>query len=170
MAEKLNIVQSATEPDKNNIWLKDNELKKFGAKGWSTIGISGGNVCKVIIDFNTPALVNYSEVFNAIVSRSRNTCFVAEVKLEDSIAKVPVLCAAYIGEGRIRLFLPINGNSIIDIIFSTDDGGLLNIGQAVIPKPISLHGLATGATLEEVVSAYNNLVDQLVESGLANKL
>ena len=46
MTEKLNIVQSTTEPDKRNIWLKDNELKKFGAKGWSTIGGSnngGGN-------------------------------------------------------------------------------------------------------------------------------
>lgn len=46
MTEKLNIVQSTTEPDKKNIWLKDNELKKFGAKGWSTIGGSnagGGN-------------------------------------------------------------------------------------------------------------------------------
>lgn len=41
MTKKLNIVQSTTEPDKRNIWLKDNELKKFGAKGWSTIG--GGN-------------------------------------------------------------------------------------------------------------------------------
>lgn len=38
MVEKLNIVQSTTEPDKRNIWLKDNELKKFGAKGWSTVG------------------------------------------------------------------------------------------------------------------------------------
>lgn len=38
MTEKLNIVQSTTEPDKRNIWFKDNELKKFGAKGWSTIG------------------------------------------------------------------------------------------------------------------------------------
>lgn len=38
MVEKLNIVQSTTEPDKRNIWLKDGELKKFGAKGWSTIG------------------------------------------------------------------------------------------------------------------------------------
>lgn len=46
MTEKLNIVQSTTEPDKRNIWFKDNELKKFGAKGWSTIGGSnagGGN-------------------------------------------------------------------------------------------------------------------------------
>ena len=38
MTEKLNIVQSTTEPDNRNTWLKDNELKKFGAKGWSTIG------------------------------------------------------------------------------------------------------------------------------------
>lgn len=43
MTEKLNIVQSTTEPDKRNIWLKDNELKKFGAKGWSTIGGKGGD-------------------------------------------------------------------------------------------------------------------------------
>lgn len=43
MTEKLNIVQSTTEPDKRNIWLKDNELKKFGAKGWSTIGGSNSS-------------------------------------------------------------------------------------------------------------------------------
>ena len=40
MVEKLNIVQSTIEPDKRNIWLKDGKLKKFGAKGWSTIGDS----------------------------------------------------------------------------------------------------------------------------------
>lgn len=44
MVEKLNIVQSTTEPDKRNIWLKDGELKKFGAKGWSTIGGKGGGI------------------------------------------------------------------------------------------------------------------------------
>lgn len=62
MTEKLNIVQSTTEPDKRNIWLKDNELKKFGAKGWSTIGGSntggGGGTSTdkddlyIYIDFN----------------------------------------------------------------------------------------------------------------------
>lgn len=62
MAEKLNIIQSTTEPDKRNIWLKDNELKKFGAKGWSTIGGSnagnGGGTSTdkdalyIYIDFN----------------------------------------------------------------------------------------------------------------------
>ena len=44
MVEKLNIVQSTTEPDKRNIWLKDGKLKKFGAKGWSTIGGKGGGI------------------------------------------------------------------------------------------------------------------------------
>lgn len=70
MTEKLNIVQSTTEPDKRNIWLKDNELKKFGAKGWSTIGGSnsgGGNggtstdkdALYIYLDFN-----NFNITFN----------------------------------------------------------------------------------------------------------
>ena len=61
MTEKLNIVQSTTEPDKRNIWLKDNELKKFGAKGWSTIGGKGGSggtstdkdVLTMLVDYYT---------------------------------------------------------------------------------------------------------------------
>lgn len=69
MTEKLNIVQSTTEPDKRNIWLKDNELKKFGAKGWSTIGGSntggGGGTSTdkdalyIYVDFN-----NFNITFN----------------------------------------------------------------------------------------------------------
>lgn len=58
MTEKLNIVQSTTEPDKRNIWLKDNELKKFGAKGWSTIGGSNdsnsNNYLYITIDSINP--------------------------------------------------------------------------------------------------------------------
>lgn len=63
MTEKLNIVQSTTEPDKRNIWLKDNELKKFGAKGWSTIGGSntgGGGGTSTDKD----ALYIYVDVYN----------------------------------------------------------------------------------------------------------
>lgn len=67
MTEKLNIVQSTTELDKRNIWLKDNELKKFGAKGWSTIGGSnsgGGNggtstdkdALTILFDYNTKTI------------------------------------------------------------------------------------------------------------------
>ena len=72
MTEKLNIVQSTTEPDKRNIWLKDNELKKFGAKGWSTIG--GGNAggggtstdkdaLYIYVDWDTKNIVFDDKVF-----------------------------------------------------------------------------------------------------------
>lgn len=72
MTEKLNIVQSATEPDKRNIWLKDNELKKFGAKGWSTIGGSntgGGGTSTdkdalyIYVDLDTNSIIFNDKVF-----------------------------------------------------------------------------------------------------------
>lgn len=72
MTEKLNIVQSTTEPDKRNIWLKDNELKKFGAKGWSTIGGSntgGGGTSTdkdalyMYLDFDTNNIMINDKVY-----------------------------------------------------------------------------------------------------------
>lgn len=39
---KKNIIQSATEPDKNSLWLSPQGLKKFSKKGWELIG---GNTC-----------------------------------------------------------------------------------------------------------------------------
>ena len=78
MVEKLNIVQSTTEPDKRNIWLKDNELKKFGAKGWSTIGGSntggnageGINTFEIIVDAynkDCPSIIVDGETFSTII-------------------------------------------------------------------------------------------------------
>ena len=72
MTEKLNIVQSTTEPNKRNIWLKDNELKKFGAKGWSTIGGSntgdGGtstdkDALDIYLDSNTTTIIIDDKVY-----------------------------------------------------------------------------------------------------------
>lgn len=39
------IVQSNTEPSKNDIWLKDGQMKTFGKEGWKPVGggVSGGN-------------------------------------------------------------------------------------------------------------------------------
>lgn len=39
---KKNIIQSATEPDKNSLWLSPQGLKKFSKKGWELIGGSTG--------------------------------------------------------------------------------------------------------------------------------
>lgn len=34
--KKLNIIKSNTEPDKNNLWLKDGEIKEFNGS-WKSI-------------------------------------------------------------------------------------------------------------------------------------
>lgn len=76
MTEKLNIVQSTTEPDKRNIWLKDNELKKFGAKGWSTIGGGGGGTSTdkdalyIYVDLDTPSIIVNDKTYAAISQSS----------------------------------------------------------------------------------------------------
>lgn len=73
MVEKLNIVQSATEPDKRNIWFKGGELKKFGAKGWSTIGGSNGgggtstdkDALDIYIDIDTNSIIVNGKTYAA---------------------------------------------------------------------------------------------------------
>ena len=77
MTEKLNIVQSTTEPDKRNIWLKDNELKKFGTKGWSTIGGKGGgnagggiDTFEIEVDFENNCIIFNDKSFNGNYSSS----------------------------------------------------------------------------------------------------
>ena len=79
MTEKLNIVQSTTEPDKRNIWLKDNELKKFGAKGWSTIGGGGGGTSTdkdalyIYIDIETEhIIINDKEFLPQIIAEGND--------------------------------------------------------------------------------------------------
>lgn len=76
MTEKLNIVQSTTEPDKRNIWLKDNELKKFGAKGWSTIGGGGGGTSTdkdalyIYVDFVNLNITFNNKIFTPDINES----------------------------------------------------------------------------------------------------
>lgn len=48
------IVQSNTEPSKNDIWLKDGQMKAFGKEGWKSVG--GGSS----LDANTPYIFNYT--------------------------------------------------------------------------------------------------------------
>lgn len=91
MTEKLNIVQSTTEPDKRNIWLKDNELKKFGAKGWSTIGGSntgGGNgntstdkdALTIYLDFNNFNITFNDKLFTPDINDSTQNAIVINNK------------------------------------------------------------------------------------------
>lgn len=89
MVEKLNIVQSTTEPDKNNIWLKDNELKKFGAKGWSTIGGSNGgggtstdkDALDIYIDADTHSIIVNDKTYAAPTQNSDLNMYVDSKEL-----------------------------------------------------------------------------------------
>lgn len=81
---KLNIWQSPVEPDKNNLWFKDRDIKYFGPNGWESILTSpttllaaanipnGSAICGVYkIDLNptltqVTSLINYTELNNAI--------------------------------------------------------------------------------------------------------
>lgn len=93
MTEKLNIVQSTTEPDKRNIWLKDNELKKFGAKGWSTIGGGGGGTSTdkdtlyVYVDFDTPSIIVNDKTYTAISQSSEVNLYVYSKELYNMLYK-----------------------------------------------------------------------------------
>lgn len=90
MTEKLNIVQSTTEPDKRNIWLKDNELKKFGTKGWSTIGGSntgggGGtstdkDALDIYVDFNHFNIIFNDKLFTPDINDSTSDTIVINNK------------------------------------------------------------------------------------------
>lgn len=126
MTEKLNIVQSTTEPDKRNIWLKDNELKKFGAKGWSTIGGSntgGGtstdkDALTVLVNLDTHTVtvndkqfifdisqdnieINNKELYNSLV----NTDIHVFIKMIDANLTIDGYATRMFTETKIELEL-----------------------------------------------------------------
>lgn len=209
MAEKLNIVQSTTEPDKNNIWLKDNELKKFGAKGWSTIGGGGVSldspqvsepsgselvpindngenkvitinnllnkgkaVCAIILDERRENIVNYSEVYDAIESGNKYFIIRKEIDVDTASYTKEEYTILYLifeqmpfREVKLKI---LQDNFLGTFAFSLFDGHSRSIElNGLMPRPMEgIPTLDTGATLEEVVNAYNKLVDKLTQSGL----
>lgn len=75
---KKNIIQSATEPDKNSLWLSPQGLKKFSKKGWELIGgsntpsdPSSGGSNDYILPFTTDGNIDskyFDEIKEAINS------------------------------------------------------------------------------------------------------
>ena len=54
---RKNIIQSKTEPNKNDIWLSEEGLKKYGKNGWEPLGggdteVSSGGSGPVTIEIN----------------------------------------------------------------------------------------------------------------------
>lgn len=109
MTEKLNIVQSTTEPDKRNIWLKDNELKKFGAKGWSTIG--GSNTGGGGTSTDKEALYIYLDVVDNAIIVNNKKVFVSNLS-----------------NGSIK----VNNKEIYDMLYNS----LIDAGKSVFIKTL----------------------------------
>lgn len=62
------IVQSNTEPSKNDIWLKDGQMKTFGKEGWKSVsgGVSEEDLKEIYI-FDEKN-INFEELKNALES------------------------------------------------------------------------------------------------------
>ena len=147
MTEKLNIVQSTTEPDKRNIWLKDNELKKFGAKGWSTIGGSnagggGGtstdkDTLTIVFDYNTKTVtvnnkqflissssegiteINNKELYNILYNYVVNTNMPVFIKAIDNSFQVSGYATClFDGENIVQLLLYVIDGTCIIVVYN----------------------------------------------------
>jgi hypothetical protein len=210
MAERLNIVQSSTEPNKRDIWLKNGKFKKFGSKGWEDVG--GGS-----IDESTLYVFNYTgqdsvtqDEYNELKD-AIDGCRSILLCLEDS-GNLPV-CAAYddyddkiticgATTNGILMVITIASNLSINIgvdnlVLSSSLKTSLNTKQDTITdlktiranaalgakalqsvptatsdtlggvKQVTISQLAKDADLTSVIATYNNLVTQLVASGIA---
>lgn len=58
---RKNIIQSKTEPNKNDIWLSEEGLKKYGKNGWEPLGgnsNNSGDSKPVIIEIDSQDFIN----------------------------------------------------------------------------------------------------------------
>lgn len=79
---RKNIIQSKTEPNKNDIWLSEEGLKKYGKNGWEPLGggsnnsggsNSGGYSDIMVLNTRDNATLT-EEQFNEIEERVKNGC------------------------------------------------------------------------------------------------
>ena len=142
MTEKLNIVQSITEPDKRNIWLKDNELKKFGAKGWSTIGGSnagggGGtstdkDALNIYVDFNSFNVTFNDKIFTPDINDSTGNNAVINNKelyntLYNSLVNTKTIVHILSTNGQYIHIIPTVMCTNDEVIFQMLIGGIMMI-------------------------------------------
>lgn len=209
MAERLNIVQSSTEPNKRDIWLKNGKFKKFGSKGWEDVG--GGS-----IDESTLYVFNYTgqdsvtqDEYNELKD-AIDGYRVILLCLEDS-GNLPV-CAAYsdyedkiticgvangvlmvitiasdlsinievdnlVSSSSLKTSLDTKQDTITDLKTIRANAALGAKALQSVPtatsdtlggvKQVTISQLAKDADLASVIATYNDLVTQLVASGIA---
>jgi hypothetical protein len=104
------IVQSNTEPSKNDIWLKDGQMKTFGKEGWKSVGGQTSN------SDSNPYILNYTEESNAYVDKYDE---ILNLIREEDVYKCPNIILAYYpdtsdgGYSRLEYYNVTSNGSII---------------------------------------------------------
>lgn len=207
MAERLNIVQSSTEPNKRDIWLKNGKFKKFGSKGWEDVG--GGSTDEpTLCVFNSQDSITqdkYNELKDAIYSHRAILLYIGDsVNLPASAIydEYSEEITVYGTTGDILIAVTITSDLSVDtkmdnLVSSSSLEKSLNTKQDTITdlntiranaalgakalqsvptatsntlggvKQVTIPQLAKDTDLASVIATYNDLVTQLVASGIA---
>lgn len=113
------IVQSNTEPSKNDIWLKDGQMKTFGKEGWKTVGggVSEGN----------NESVGDKEIYVLDVTRTDYETLFNEVSEAWDSNKQIIL--NYLPEGNVPIF-----NILLTKSHKEEDAIAFGAGPVIIPN------------------------------------
>ena len=119
MAERLNIVQSSTEPNKRDIWLKDGKFKKFGPKGWKNVGGDS-------IDESTPVKTEVSG--NELVQI-----------VDNGVPKAASVDALVKGAKEVYVLSGFSSCNYDELVEAIDSNKLLymQLGDALLPMIVS---------------------------------
>lgn len=122
---RKNIIQSKTELNKNDIWLSEEGLKKYGKNGWEPLGSSNNNSGSsgpVIIEYplgNTEAFTLTDEQINA--AKNYNIRLKINNTNDDNKYVIVVPCFYGIEGESITLYIRMMaGGPITDVIFLID--------------------------------------------------
>lgn len=112
------IVQSNTEPSKNDIWLKDGQMKTFGKEGWKPVGggVSEGN--------NEP--VGDKEIYVLDATRTDYETLFNEVSEAWDSNKQIIL--NYLPEGNVPIF-----DILLTRSYKEEDSIVFGAGPVIIP-------------------------------------
>lgn len=113
------IVQSNTEPSKNDIWLKDGQMKTFGKEGWKPVG--GG------VNEGNNESVGDKEIYVLDATRTDYETLFNEVSEAWDSNKQIIL--NYLPEGNVQIF-----DILLTRSYKEEDVIAFGAGPVIIPR------------------------------------
>lgn len=209
MAERLNIVQSSTEPNKRDIWLKNGKFKKFGSKGWEDVGggstdeptlyvfnytgqdsvtqdeynelkdaIDGYRVILLCLEDsgNLPVSAAYNDYDDKITIHGVANGILMVITIASDLS-INIEVNNLVSSSSLKASLETKQDTITDLKTIRANAALGAKALQSVPtatsdtlggvKQVTIPQLAKDADLASVIATYNDLVTQLVASGIA---